>query len=119
MSLEKLVDEAEWSEPGEIAAYQELRFRITTLRRLVSGDRAAVDAVLDGEPLSFAQLLDRIMDEMDAAGAADSQAQAEAPENEPHRNQAYDYRAMLEERLERLREAPHHAGAVSIMDGRA
>lgn len=103
MSLERLVDEAEHAEPGVKAPYSELRVRLQTLRRLVSGDRAAIDAVLDGEPLSFLQILDRIMDEMEAAGVADAQHRSiEESENEPHRATANDYRAMLEERVEQL-----------------
>lgn len=103
MSVEKLVDEAEHAEPGVTAPYQELRVRLKTLRRMVSGDRAAIDATLDGEPLSFAQLLDKVMDEMDAAGVADSRHRSiEDAEGEPHRAAAMDYRAMLEERVEKV-----------------
>jgi hypothetical protein len=115
MSMEKLIDEAEHAEPGVTAPYRELRVRLTTLRRLVSGDRAAIDAVLNGEPLSFVQLLDKIMDEMDAAGVADIQARSiEETENEPHRAAAFDYRAILEERFEKL-SGPWQR----LLDGRA
>jgi hypothetical protein len=104
LTIEALLDEAAPAVGAEAeAACHELRVRIATLRRLVSGDRAAIDAVLDGEPLSFVQLLDKIMEEMERAGVADAQGRSiEAMEDEPHRNAAHDYRAMLEERAEKV-----------------
>ena len=120
MTLETLVNEAEHAEPGVTAPYQELRVRLKTLRSLVSGDRAAIDAVLDGEPLSFVQLLDKIMDEMDSAGVADAEARTiEEREAEPHRAAANDFRAMLEERYEQLGGFAHGGMSQRIMDGRS
>jgi hypothetical protein len=103
MTVEQLVDQAYHAEPGMTAPHQELKARLTTLRSLVSGDRGAIDAVLNGQPLTFVQLLDKIMDEMERAGVADAQGRSiEAMEDEPHRNAAHDYRAMLEERAEKV-----------------
>ena len=115
MSMEKLIDEAEHAEPGVTAPYQELRVRVDQIRRFVDHTLPEVLRALDGEPLSFVQLLDRIMDEMDAAGVADAQAGGiQEQEDEPHRRQAFDYRAMLEERVEQLSDANQR-----ILDGRS
>jgi hypothetical protein len=119
MTIEALVDEADRGAEADAAeACRELRVRLKTLRRLVSGDRAAIDAVLDGRPLTFTQLLDKIMEEMDAAGVADIQARSiEEAENEPHRAAAHNYRAMLEERFEKL-QAQGGGGSAKILDGK-
>ena len=82
--------------------WTEIGARLLILRQYAEG-HAAMTRALDGTPMSFTRLLDQLMDEMDAAGVADVQAQSiEDREQEPHRARANDLRAMLEERYEKL-----------------
>ena len=80
--------------------WTEIGARLMILRQHAEG-HAAMTRALDGTPMSFTQLLDQLMEEMDAAGVADVQ-RVSPSEDEPHRARAYDLRAMLEERYEKL-----------------
>lgn len=120
MSVEQLVERYKTTRESTALGklWTEIGARLLILRQHAEGHTAMTRA-LDGTPLSFTALLDRIMAEMDAAGVADAQHRSiEDAENEPHRTAAYDYRAMLEERFERLLQAQGGGRAAQILDGR-
>jgi hypothetical protein len=118
LTMEKLIEYHRVTK--ESASLGDLRMEITRrlaiLRQHAAGHREMSEA-LDGDALPFSQLLDQIMEAMDAAGVADANHRSiEDAENEPNRTRAYDLRAMLEERFELLQ--AHNARSAQIMDGR-
>lgn len=119
--IERLADRTSATRKSEVLDLRtEIGARLNTLREAASKDIGVDDVVvfevLDGKRMSFAKLLDAIMEEMDAAGVASTQAMSlEDAEDEPHRSRAWELREALNDRFELLQAANAHAAR--IMDG--